>query len=44
MYDGWPYWKPTPAILTSGPLGSEWHFFYDIVGVEKRSITQGGNQ
>lgn len=21
MYDGWPYWTPTPAILYQGPLG-----------------------
>lgn len=30
MYDGWPFWKPTPALLCSGPIGSEWHFFYDL--------------
>jgi hypothetical protein len=30
MYDGWPYWKPTPAVRTSGVLGPEWHFFYDL--------------
>src|SRR6185437_12568221 len=35
MYDGWPYWKPTPALLTEGTLGPEWHFFYDIVGVKR---------
>ena len=22
MYDGWPYWRPTPALLVSGVLGS----------------------
>lgn len=28
MYDGWPYWTPTPAIHFVGPLNSgEWHFF-----------------
>jgi hypothetical protein len=27
MYDGWPYWKPVPAILISGPIGSEWRHF-----------------
>ena len=32
MYDGWPFWKPTPAMLTSGTLGAEWHFFYDLQG------------
>ncbi len=31
MYDGWPYWKPTPAVLTGSPLGHEWRFFYDLV-------------
>jgi len=30
MYDGWPYWKPTPALLVSGTLGPEWHFFSDL--------------
>ena len=23
MYDGWPFWKPTPALLVSGTLGSD---------------------
>ena len=27
MYDGWPYWKPFPAILIAGPIGSEWRHF-----------------
>lgn len=28
MYDGWPYWEPTPAIQFIGPLNSaEWTFF-----------------
>lgn len=28
MYDGWPYWTPTPAICFIGPLNSaEWAFF-----------------
>ena len=28
MYDGWPYWKPMPAIMVKGPLGSgEWKHF-----------------
>jgi hypothetical protein len=33
MYDGWPYWTPTPAIFSVGPLNSgEWTFFnsYDV--------------
>jgi len=38
MYDGWPYWKPTPAILHTSPLGgSEWSFFNDY-GVRPNSI------
>ena len=32
MYDGWPYWKPTPALCVLGPLGrAEWDFYYDLV-------------
>lgn len=28
MYDGWPYWKPTPAIYRASPLGGcEWTHF-----------------
>jgi len=28
MYDGWPYWTPTPAIQFIGPMNSpEWTFF-----------------
>lgn len=41
MYDGWPYWKPTPAICTSTPLGgSEWHFFYDLREVKELTPKQ----
>jgi hypothetical protein len=28
MYDGWPYWKPGPAVAYVGPLGCiEWQWF-----------------
>jgi hypothetical protein len=27
MYDGWPYWKPMPAVLIAGPIGNEWRHF-----------------
>jgi hypothetical protein len=38
MYDGWPYWKPTPAILIKGPLGKpEWRFFNDY-GINDGSL------
>ncbi len=38
MYDGWPYWTPTPAIQFIGPLNSaEWAFF-DSYGVGPESI------
>lgn len=30
MYDGWPFWRPTPAILISHWAGGEHHFFYSI--------------
>lgn len=37
MYDGWPYWKPRPAVCFVGPLGVEWSFF-DSYGVNERSV------
>ncbi|MGH3427715.1 MAG: hypothetical protein ACRDQZ_09145 [Mycobacteriales bacterium] len=36
MYDGWPFWRPVPSVLLSSPLGSEWHSWYDLSGIEKR--------
>jgi hypothetical protein len=31
MYDGWPYWKPVPAISYIGPLGGiEYDFFNNL--------------
>lgn len=38
MYDGWPYWKPMPAVLRYGPIGVEWDHF-DSYGVYPDSIT-----
>lgn len=36
MYDGWPYWKPTPAILVNSPIGGgDWKFFYDLTAVRE---------
>ena len=37
MYDGWPYWRPTPAIHSMGPIGAEWMFF-DSYGIYPNSI------
>lgn len=37
MYDGWPYWKPVPAILVSGPLGASWMHWWEITDI--RSLT-----
>jgi len=37
MYDGWPYWKPGPAILVEGTLGAEWQWFTSY-GVGPNSI------
>lgn len=38
MYDGWPYWVPTPAVCFIGPLnGAEWSFF-NSYGVGAGSI------
>ncbi len=33
MYDGWPFWQPTPAVGYIGPLGGvEVAFFYNLRG------------
>lgn len=33
MYDGWPYWRPTPSVLVETHLGSEWYSFGMITDV-----------
>lgn len=33
MYDGWPYWKPRPALRIEGPLGPEWVWWDRITEV-----------
>ena len=31
MYDGWPFWRPTPAVSYIGPLRSvEYAFYYQL--------------
>lgn len=30
MYDGWPFWKPTPSVYLETFWGGEWHPFYNI--------------
>ena len=30
MYDGWPFWKPTPAFMVKTWHGGDIHFWYDI--------------
>jgi len=38
MYDGWPYWTPTPAVMFVGPLNSgEWAHF-NSYGIGPNSI------
>lgn len=37
MYDGWPYWKPVPSVMTRGPLGGEWHAFSFITDIDTRT-------
>lgn len=34
MYDGWPFWKPTPSVQVHTWLGPEWHPFYNVQAVE----------
>ena len=44
MYDGWPYWKPTPSILITGPLGPEWHCFAMYSDARAASPTDAGQE
>ena len=38
MYDGWPFWKPTPAVAYVGPLGRvEYDFYYNISAPYRRA-------
>lgn len=37
MYDGWPYWRPVPSVLTHGTLGGEWHPFCAITNIRRVS-------
>jgi hypothetical protein len=34
MYDGWPFWKPTPALMVVDPVfgNGVWEFYYDLQG------------
>lgn len=33
MYDGWPYWKPTPSVLIGGAFGAEWCSFVRVIDI-----------
>ena len=37
MYDGWPYWRPVPAVGVNDRVfgGLIWKFFYDIDDVRE---------
>lgn len=37
MYDGYPYWKPTPSVFVSTYLGSTWHPFSMISDARRKS-------
>lgn len=38
MYDGWPYWQPTPAIRYDGPLGLEIAFWYNLYPINGNNV------
>jgi hypothetical protein len=45
MYDGWPFWAPTPSVMVFRVLGSEWHPWYyvqDVRVVESASSVDAG--
>lgn len=35
MYDGWPYWRPRPAVLMETWHGSEWVWWDSLTGLTK---------
>lgn len=35
MYDGWPYWRPTPSVRIDGWAGSSWHSFCGITDIRE---------
>lgn len=37
MYDGWPYWRPTPSVCVSGVLGAEWKSFGSLTCIRRIS-------
>ena len=41
MYDGWPFWRPTPYIAYVGPLGCvEWTPYYNLARRRVRIYTE----
>jgi len=43
MYDGWPFWTPTPAVLLETWMGGEWQFYYSLSNpkeIEDRAVLQ----
>lgn len=40
MYDGWPYWKPTPSACSWSTLGSEWHSFSMITNIMRKDTKE----
>lgn len=40
MYDGWPYWTPTPAILRESPMGGVEWLHFNSYGVHSDSIAR----
>lgn len=38
MYDGWPYWKPVPAVMVVERVfkTATWKHFYQLAAVEMR--------
>jgi len=39
MYDGWPFWKPTPAVFVQERVlgGGQWKFFYELDEVRRKA-------
>lgn len=40
MYDGWPYWKPTPSVFISSWMGGSWSSFTSISSIRPKVDTK----
>ena len=42
MYDGWPFWRPTPSICVWQSHGAEWKSFDHLKAIRRLVVKPGG--